>query len=757
MIVPGFNDLATLNPTLLADWDYDRNRDLDPTSLSPNAHGKAWWKCATCGLQWHAQIKARNRGTGCPECGKKKQTETLIARKLQSVGSLASNNPELAAQWHPTRNGDLSPEDVLPNANRKAWWRCPTCRIDWEAYIASRNQGVGCPECGKMKSVTARHAQRIADGNTLAEVNPELASQWHPTRNGDLTPSDVAPNSNKKAWWRCDRGHDWKAVINSRNSGVGCPKCSIERHSSFPEQAVWFYVKQLVTSENRARVLGKELDIFVPSLQVGIEYDGSYYHSTARSRARDEAKTQHLTEHGINVYRIVESTACSANVKDRTIRYVPTKDGSSLEEPVRTLCEWLFGRIPEGGIDVLRDTAQILEQLVISEKEGSIAVKCPDSVSIWNAERNGRVRPEFVRYGSSRLYWWKCDFGHEWRADPYSVYQGKRCPFCSGHRVLPGFNDLQSANPALASQWHPTKNGDLTPAHVTPGSNRKAWWACERDHEWKAVISSRSGGTGCPVCSGHRILPGFNDLAKRNPALLAEWDYDRNGDIDPTSLSPTTHKKVWWKCLTCGNGWRAEVGGRHQGNGCPKCGRKKQAATFVARKLQSVGSLADNNPELAAQWHPTKNSDLSPEDVLPNTNRKAWWLCPECLNEWEANVASRNQGVGCPECGKQRQSATLIARRLRSVGSLAANNPELAGQWHPRMNNDLSPEDVLPNTNRRAWWQCPKCGHEWQASVASRNKGVGCPECGKKRAASSANITRLARGGSLAQFDTDRE
>ena len=162
-------------------------------------------------------------------------------------------------------------------------------------------------------------------------------------------------------------------------------------------------------------------------------------------------------------------------------------------------------------------------------------------------------------------------------------------------------------------------------------------------------------------------------------------------------------------------------------------------------------------PELAAQWHPTKNGDLSPEDVLPNTNRKAWWLCSECLNEWEANVASRNQGVGCPECGKQRQSATLIAQRLRSVGSLAANNPELAGQWHPRMNNGLSPEDVLPNTNRKAWWQCPKCGHEWQASVASRNQGVGCPECGKKRAASSANITRLARGGNLAQFDTDRK
>ena len=64
-----------------------------------------------------------------------------------------------------------------------------------------------------------------------------------------------------------------------------------------------------------------------------------------------------------------------------------------------------------------------------------------------------------------------------------------------------GYNDLQSVNPTLASEWHPTKNGVLTPNMVSYGSGKKVWWRCKLGHEWQAYINHRSNGIGCPICA----------------------------------------------------------------------------------------------------------------------------------------------------------------------------------------------------------------------------------------------------------------
>jgi hypothetical protein len=60
---------------------------------------------------------------------------------------------------------------------------------------------------------------------------------------------------------------------------------------------------------------------------------------------------------------------------------------------------------------------------------------------------------------------------------------------------------MATTHPALVAEWHPTKNGDLTPADVFAGSGRKVWWLCEEGHEWEAIGSSRTWGTGCPICA----------------------------------------------------------------------------------------------------------------------------------------------------------------------------------------------------------------------------------------------------------------
>ena len=106
---------------------------------------------------------------------------------------------------------------------------------------------------------------------------------------------------------------------------------------------------------------------------------------------------------------------------------------------------------------------------------------------------------------------------------------------------------------------------------VVAGSHAKAWWLCEKGHEWEAQIKSRvKQGVGCPYCSNKHCLKGYNDLASRFPDLLAEWDWKKNVDIKPDEIVYGSGKKVWWKC-SAGHSWKAPIYRRVRGRGCPIC------------------------------------------------------------------------------------------------------------------------------------------------------------------------------------------
>ena len=77
--------------------------------------------------------------------------------------------------------------------------------------------------------------------------NTELMAEWNWERNKDITPSQLTLGSNKKVWWKCVLGHEWEAIVSSRNRGNGCPVCKKELQTSFPEQTIYFYVKQIST------------------------------------------------------------------------------------------------------------------------------------------------------------------------------------------------------------------------------------------------------------------------------------------------------------------------------------------------------------------------------------------------------------------------------------------------------------------------------------------------------------------------------
>ena len=284
--------------------------------------------------------------------------------------------------------------------------------------------------------------------------------------------------------------------------------------------------------------------------------------------------------------------------------------------------------------------------------ETDLATRSPDLAAEWHPTKNGDLTPSDVLPGSHRLVWWQCPHGHEWRAQIKSRVSGAGCPVCSNRALLRGVNDLATNNPELARQWHPTKNGDLTPADVVPGTRRKVWWVCDKGHEWRAAVSARVNGSGCPVCTSKKIVPGINDLASQYPAVAKEWHPTKNGSLTPEQVAPASNKKVWWICDK-GHEYQATVASRTQRNGgCPYCANTKV--------LPGFNDLATKYPRVAAEWHPTKNAPLTPDQVLPGSRRKVWWQCKNG-HTWQAVIYSRtgNQNSGCPFCtgyavGKRR-------------------------------------------------------------------------------------------------------
>ena len=324
---------------------------------------------------------------------------------------------------------------------------------------------------------------------------------------------------------------------------------------------------------------------------------------------------------------------------------------------------------------------------------------------------NGELTPADVHYSSNKKFWWICsqDPVHEWDATPNHRTAGRGCPYCSGRRVADS-NRLSKIHPELVPEWHPTRNGELTPDDVTSGSNRKIWWRCGKGHDWNTVVASRAaGGFGCPYCSGRRVS-NANRLSLLRPDMVGEWHSIKNGDLTPDDVAVASNRKVWWQCEE-GHEWEAVIPSRTlNGNGCPYC---------AGQLVTDVNRLSIKSPELVMEWHPTRNSDLTPADVSYGTDRRAWWLC-EKGHEWDAAIVSRALiRAGCPYCS---------GRRVTDDNRLSAKSPELVKEWHTTRNGDLRPDDVSYGSARKVWWTCER-GHEWEAAIHSRSDGVGCRSC----------------------------
>lgn len=196
-----------VNSILTKEWHPTKNGDLKSSDVKSKSNKKVWWQCEY-GHEWEAIVSNRSAGKKCPFCSGR--------LPIKGKTDLATVNPVLTKEWHPTKNGNLKPDEVTAQSHKKVWWRCEKGH-EWNAIIYSRIKR-GCPYCS---------GQREIKGLTdLSTVNPILAKEWHPTKNGELKPKEVTSQSHKKVWWRCVMGHEWERSVHGRvSNNSGCPYC----------------------------------------------------------------------------------------------------------------------------------------------------------------------------------------------------------------------------------------------------------------------------------------------------------------------------------------------------------------------------------------------------------------------------------------------------------------------------------------------------------------------------------------------------
>lgn len=605
--------------------------------------------------------------------------------------------------------------------------------------------------------------QRLADMRTpqkKIEDVPLLMKEWDFKKNDSLgiLPNKLGAQSNTYAYWICRYGHRWKAKINNRYNGRGCPECKKRLTTSFPEQAIFFYVKQrypdAINSYKNCFSNGMELDVFIPSLNTGIEYDGKKWH-TDKKLDNERIKYDICKQFSIRLIRIKENVVHYrnrkvTNVADETILMRKPFSGNTthyilLDVAIRTLLARLKGEddyLPQssfhsldfetsiktgplrffrqdGIVDSKRDRNLIMENYLVALEKKSFGELFPEIAKKWHPILNGNLSPNMFTPLSNTKVWWIGKCGHEWENSIGVMTRGCGCPYCTGQKVLKGFNDLKTKNPEIANQWHPTLNGDKTPEMFTAGSGFKAYWKCkECGQTWRTAINNRTTNKrGCPYCAQKRAITGVNDLATIRPDLEQEWDYTKNGSLNPRELLIHSNRNVWWKCSKCGYEYKALINNRTKGSGCARCAG--QILIPGKNDLQTVF------PNIVSEWDYNKNKGILPSEVFAKSNKKYYWKC-KFGHSWATTVNNRALGKGCPIC-----SGNIV---LEGFNDLKTTHPDIAAQWHPTLNAPLLPSQVSKGYKQKVWFKCTVCNNAYETLIGNKIKGYGkCPFCSPRK------------------------
>lgn len=680
---------------LLDQWDYEKNAPLTPEQVAPVSGKRIWWKCSK-GHSWEAIISSRTKGhSGCPYCSGHKV--------LSRFNDLASTHKELLLDWDYEANPNISPNEITSGSNKKVGWKCHVCDYKWQAVVYSRVAGTGCPSCGRKKVSLAR--QLVKTGQSLSELYPQIATEWHPTKNFDVIPQGLSTGSERVVWWKCQHGHEYQMSVYARTKAKQCPICSNKRvlsgyndlATTHPHIAAeWDYERNSdllptnITYGSSKKVawkcaLGHGWETTIASRTTGNKTGCPICSGNVVLAGFNDLETTHpeiakewSPRNDLSPTQVSKGSKYSAywicNKKHEYRAVVNSRTNMKSGCPIcakelqtsfpeKTICYYLKQRFPNL-IESYRPKWIGKSEIDIYIPELSLAVEYDSGAWHTNTEKDLR----------------KDKLCHEHGITLIRVRDYVCCPLENTTSIQLFVKD-------------------------------KGWEELGRSIvEIYSLINQQGKFVELPSIDIERdkseiyklmdVLEKRNSLFDKYPELACEWDNEKNGYLTAKMVTDHIGRKVWWKCKL-GHTWQATVASRVDQNvGCPYC----------SGRFAIVGEtdLLTTHPEIAKEWHPTKNGTLTVDSIKAGTNKKVWWICP-LGHEYEASPSARTdlkKHTGCPICAGKRV--------LTGFNDFQTKYPEIAAQWHPSLNGDLKPTDVAPKSDKKVWWICSR-GHEWEA------------------------------------------
>ncbi|MCK9154796.1 MAG: zinc-ribbon domain-containing protein [Paludibacteraceae bacterium] len=437
------------NSEIFKYWDFSKNEKLNPENLSCNSHVKAWWICEN-GHSWERAIcNAYHQSSRCPFCNNK---------RISEKNNLKNKFTEIATEWDFVRN-DENPENYFPYSNKKVWWLCKKGH-SYESTINNRTSlKQGCPYCA---------GQRASANNNFKVMFPKISEEIDLEKHPDADLSLYTSGSDHSFWWKCKHGHSFKSTIGNRSRGRGCPFCY--KGSSKFEMRVFSELKRFYKdAERQNRTYKTEMDIYLPSLNIAIEVDGSYWHKN--KEVKDREKNSKLESKNIYVIRLRELPLCKISEYDILFNY-NTDDFRAIFDLFYMISKISETTNPYEKEKCFTNETEYLK--LISETcnpKRSLIVQRPLLINEWDFIKNQGILPQNFSFGSDHEVWWTCSRGHSYLCKISLRSNGRGCPFCSGKRVYEG-NSFQYNFPQIAEEWDFTKNV-LKPTEVTKSSNKK--------------------------------------------------------------------------------------------------------------------------------------------------------------------------------------------------------------------------------------------------------------------------------------------
>ena len=281
-----------------------------------------------------------------------------------------------------------------------------------------------------------------------------------------------------------------------------------------------------------------------------------------------------------------------------------------------------------------------------------------------------------------------------------------------------------------AQYWHATKNETLVPKNVFKSSHKKCWFKCgDCRHDFDSQLYSIINGNWCPYCSNQKLCddndcqPCFNNsFASHEKAKF--WHPTENVTLVPRNVFKSSNKKRWFKCCDCSHDFDSTLGHIINGNWCPYCSSTKLCDDNDCRHCFKR-SFASH--EKAQSWHPTENGTLVPRNVFKcSTSKKCWFKCGDCSHDFDSTLGHINEGKWCPYCSNNKLCDDNDCQHCFN-NSFASH--EKAQSWHATKNGTLVPRGVFKSSNKKRWFKCGDCSHDFDSQPNNIINGHWCPYC----------------------------